>query len=182
MYFNNFPLIQFSSVKGGEPKIVTNLLRRVALRAKVKENTMMFDTYDVREGETPEMIAHKLYGDAELHWIVCMTNDIVNRFHDWPMNTNQFLSYVRDKYDNPNAVHHYEISATSGDTTKKIEVYNNSALYSGDTDFYANATAVTNLEYEESQQEARRKIKLLDPAYLGQFVKEFELLMKESII
>ena len=62
---------------------------------------MMFDTYDVREGETPEMIAHKLYGDAELHWIVCMTNDIVNRFHDWPMNTNQFLSYVRDKYDNP---------------------------------------------------------------------------------
>ena len=61
-------------------------------------------------------------------------------------------------------------------------MYNNSALYSGDTDFYANATAVTNLEYEESQQEARRKIKLLDPAYLGQFVKEFELLMKESII
>ena len=54
MYFENFPVIQFASVKGGEPKIVTNLLRRVALRAKVKENTMMFDTYDVREGETPE--------------------------------------------------------------------------------------------------------------------------------
>ena len=61
MYFENFPVIQFASVKGGEPKIVTNLLRRVAIRAKAKDNVAMFDTYDVKEGETPEMIAHKLY-------------------------------------------------------------------------------------------------------------------------
>ena len=175
MYFNNFPLIQFSSVKGGEPKIVTNLLRRVALRAKVKENTMMFDTYDVREGETPEMIAHKLYGDAELHWIVCMTNDIVNRFHDWPMNTNQFLSYVRDKYDNPNAVHHYEISQTSGDTTLKIDVGTSNADY-------PTATAVTNLEFEEEEQNKKRQIRLLDPAFVPQIIEEFQGMIIESEI
>ena len=104
--------------------------------------------------------------------------DITNGF----MRYSQFLQYVNDKYDDVNAVHHYEITPSSGDTTKKIEVYSNSALYSGDTDFYGTATAVTNLEYEESQQEERRKIKLLDPAYLPQFIKEFELLMKESII
>ena len=175
MYFNNFPLIQFSSVKGGEPKIVTNLLRRVALRAKVKENTMMFDTYDVREGETPEMIAHKLYGDAELHWIVCMTNNIVNRFHDWPMNTNQFLSYVRDKYDNPNDVHHYEISHTSGDTTLKIDVGTSNADY-------PTATAVTNLEFEEEEQNKKRQIRLLDPAFVPQIVEEFQGMINESEI
>ena len=175
MYFNNFPLIQFSSVKGGEPKIVTNLLSRVALRAKVKENTMKFDTYDVREGETPEMIAHKLYGDAELHWIVCMTNDIVNRFHDWPMNTNQFLSYVRDKYDNPNAVHHYEISQTSGDTTLKIDVGTSNADY-------PTATAVTNLEFEEEEQNKKRQIRLLDPAFVPQIVEEFQGMINESEI
>ena len=175
MYFENFPVIQFASVKGGEPKIVTNLLRRVALRAKVKENTMMFDTYDVREGETPEMIAHKLYGDAELHWIVCMTNDIVNRFHDWPMNTNQFLSYVRDKYDNPNAVHHYEISQTSGDTTLKIDVGTSNADY-------PTATAVTNLEFEEEEQNKKRQIRLLDPIYVPQVVEEFQEMINESDI
>ena len=175
MYFENFPVIQFASVKGGEPKIVTNLLRRVALRAKVKENTMMFDTYDVREGETPEMIAHKLYGDAELHWIVCMTNDIVNRFHDWPMNTNQFLSYVRDKYDNPNAVHHYEISQTSGDTTLKIDVGTSNADY-------PTATAVTNLEFEEEEQNKKRQIRLLDPAFVPQIIEEFQGMINESEI
>ena len=175
MYFENFPVIQFASVKGVEPKIVTNLLRRVALRAKVKENTMMFDTYDVIEGETPEMIAHKLYGDAELHWIVCMTNDIVNRFHDWPMNTNQFLSYVRDKYDNPNAVHHYEISQTSGDTTLKIDVGTSNADY-------PTATAVTNLEFEEEEQNKKRQIRLLDPIYVPQVVEEFQEMINESDI
>ena len=114
MYFESFPIVHFAATKGADPKIVTNLLRRVALRAQVSQNVLMFDTYDVKEGETPEMIAHKLYGDVELHWIVLFSNNIVNRFHDWPMNNNQFLSYLADKYDDVNAVHHYEISQSSG--------------------------------------------------------------------
>ena len=98
------------------------------------------------------------------------------------MNYSQFLQYLNDKYDDVDGTHHYEISQSSGDTTTKIEVYNNSALYSGDTDFYNNATIVTNREYEESLQESRRSIRLLDPQYLPQFLKEFESLMGESII
>ena len=37
----------------------------------------------------------------------------------------QFNTYVNEKYDNPDGVHHYEISQSSGDTRTKIEVYNN---------------------------------------------------------
>tara|TARA_B100000085_G_C18500521_1_gene495260 strand:- start:1012 stop:1308 length:297 start_codon:yes stop_codon:yes gene_type:complete len=98
------------------------------------------------------------------------------------MRYSQFLEYVNDKYDDVNAVHHYEITQSSGNTNTKIEVYSNSALFSGDTDFYGSATAVTNLEYEEELQDQRRQIKLLDPQFLTQFVSEFELLMKESVI
>ena len=182
MYFASFPKIYYDSKGQGNPKVVTNLLRRVAIRTKVKSNAMLYDTYDVKNGDTPESIADKLYGDSNLHWVILMVNNITDRFHQWPLMEQQFNTFVNEKYSNPDGVHHYELAQSSGNTSTKIEVYNNSALYSGDTDFYANATAVTNLEYEESQQEARRKIKLLDPAYLGQFVKEFELLMKESII
>ena len=179
MYFdNNFPVIPYDSVGQGTFKDVTNLLRRVALNAKVKTNTLLYDTYDVKEGETPESVAFNLYGNAEFHWVVMLVNDITDRYHQWPMRYSQFLQYVNDKYDDVNAVHHYEITQTSGDTTTKIEVYSNSALFSGDTDFYGTATAVTNLEYEESLQDQRRKIKLLDPQFLSQFVKEFEGLMK----
>ena len=183
MYFdNNFPVIPYDSVGQGTFKDVTNLLRRVALNAKVKTNTLLYDTYDVKEGEPPESVAFNLYGNAEFHWVVMLVNDITDRYHQWPMRYSQFLQYVNDKYDDVNAVHHYEITQTSGDTTTKIEVYSNSALFSGDTDFYGTATAVTNLEYEESLQDQRRKIKLLDPQFLSQFVKEFEGLMKESVV
>ena len=183
MYFDkNFPTIPYDSVGQGTFKDVKNLLRRVALRTKVKTNALLYDTYDVKEGETPESVAFNLYDNAELHWVVMLVNDITDRYHQWPMRYSQFLQYVNDKYDDVNAVHHYEITQTSGDTTTKIEVYSNSALFSGDTDFYGTATAVTNLEYEENLQDQRRKIKLLDPQYLPQFISEFESLMKESII
>ena len=64
MYFSSFPLIIYDSVGDREFKVVTNLLKRVGVRAKVKTNTLLYDTYDVKEDETPEMIAHKLYGDS----------------------------------------------------------------------------------------------------------------------
>ena len=182
MYFDSFPKIFYDSVGQGNPKVVTNLLRRVAIRAKVKTNTMLYDTYDVKSGETPEIIADKLYKDPELHWIVMLVNNITDRYHQWPMKEQQFNTFLNEKYDNPDGVHHYEISQESGDTSTKIEVYANEALYTGDTDFYNSATIVTNREYEEREQDKKRQIRLLDPRYVDEFVDEFEELIGESII
>ena len=182
MYFKNFPTIIYDAVGNGEFKDVKNLLRRVAIRAKVKTNALLYDTYDVKEGESPESIADKLYDDPELHWVVLLVNDVTDRYHQWPLNYSQFNQYIADKYDNIDGVHHYELAQSSGNTDTKIEVYNNSALYSGDQDFYSSATTVTNREYEETQQDQKRKIRLLDPRYIQQFVEEYETLMKESII
>ena len=182
MYFKNFPTIIYDAVGDGEFKDVKNLLRRVAIRAKVKTNTLLYDTYDVKEGESPESIADKLYDDPELHWVVLLVNDITDRYHQWPMTYAQFLQFVNDKYDDPNGVHHYEIPQSSGDTTKTIEVYANEALHANDVSYYPNATIITNIEYEENKQDELRKIRLLDPRFIGQFVEEYENLMKESII
>ena len=173
MYFASFPIIPYDSVGNGHYKYVTNLLRRVGLRAKIKSNTLLFDTYDIRSGETPEEIADKLYDDPELHWVVLMVNNITDRYHQWPLNENQFQAYINDKYDNIDAVHHYETTQTSGDTTIKIDVG------TVNTD-YPTATAITNYEYEEAQEDKKRAIRLLDPRYLGEFLDEFEQLMGED--
>ena len=177
MYFENFPLIPYDSVGDLQFKDVTNLLRRVGLRAKLKSNTSLYDTYDVKEGETPEMIAFKLYGDSELHWIVLMINDITDRYHQWPMNFSQFNEYLNDKYSNPDGIHHYETTQTSGDTKVKIEVVNDV-----DEDAYTGLTPITNREYEESEQDAKRSIRLLDPSFVDQFVDEYKKLISETII
>jgi hypothetical protein len=175
MYFSNFPVIPYDSVGNGDFKAVTNLLKRVAVRSKVKDNTALYDTYDVKEGESPEIIAHKLYDDPELHWVILLLNDITDRYHQWPKNTNQFLAYINDKYSNVDATHHYEISQTSGDTTIKIDI-------GTDNTDYPTASIVTNAEFEEDLQDKKRKIRLLDPAYIEDFVTEFEKLIGESIL
>ena len=177
MYFKSFPVIPYDSKGDLQFKDVTNLLRRVGMRTKLKTNTFLYDTYSVKEGETPEMIAHKLYGDSELHWIVLLINEITDRYHQWPMSGMQFLDYINDKYSNPDCIHHYETTQTSGDTKIKIEVENDV-----DEDAYTGLTPITNREYEENEQDKKRKIRLVDPNFIGQFVDEFEKLMKESII
>ena len=188
MYFQSIPKIIYDSYGDYNFKVVTNLLRRVALRAKVRTNTLIYDTYDVKNGETPESIAYKLYGDTTLHWVVLLVNDITDRYHQWPMSYIQFSKYVTEKYvnadgtSNESGVHHYEVAQSSGDTDTKIEVYSNSALYTGDSDFYASASTVTNFEYEENEQDKKRKIRLLDPSFIDQFVTEFKSLIKETII
>ena len=182
MYFASFPKIYYDSEGQGNPQVVTNLLKRVAIRAKVINSTSLYDTYDIKNGDTPESLADRLYNDSEFHWVILLVNNITDRYHQWPMYEQQFNTYVNEKYDNPDGVHHYEISQTSGDTSTKIEVYNNSALFSGDTDFYSNATTITNREYEEREQDKKRQIKLLDPAFLDQFVEEYKVLMGESVL
>ena len=177
MYFANFPLIVYDSVGDGNFKIVTNLLKRVALRTKVRTNTLFFDTYDVKEGETPEMIADKLYGDSTLHWIVLYVNNITDRYHQWPLTSGQFNAFIADKYSNIDAVHHYEVSQTSGDTSVKIDIGTDTTGYSE-----SDLTTVTNREFEEDRQDTLRKIRLLDPAYVPQFVEEFETLIGSSVL
>jgi hypothetical protein len=178
MYFSQFPTIYYDAVGNSNPKVVTHLLKRVALHSKASETVALFDTYDVRNGETPEMIAHKYYDDAEYHWVILLVNNITDRYHQWPMNTRQFLAHLAERYDNVNAVHHYEIYQESGDTSVKINIGTSNVDADGNT--IAAATLITNREYEEEKQDVLRKIRLLDPEYLEKFVEEFERLVSET--
>ena len=136
----------------------------------------MYDTYDVRSGETPEMVAFNVYGDPEYHWVILLVNNITDMYHQWPMNNRQFLAHLAERYDNVDATHHYEIYQVSGDTTVKINIGPSDVDTDGDT--IADAVLVTNREYEEAKQDEIRKIRLLDPEYLDQFVEDFENLIK----
>ena len=178
MYFSQFPVIIYDSVGNEDFKIVTHLLKRVALGSKAKAVSSLFDTYDVRNGETPEMIADKYYGESGYHWVVLLVNNITDRYHQWPMNTRQFLAHIAERYDNVDATHHYEIYQVSGDTTVKIDIGPTNVDADGDT--ISDAVQITNREYEEAKQDEIRKIRLLDPTYLEQFVEEFGRLVRDT--
>ena len=169
MYFAKFPRIQYTNTANGNPVTVTNILKRISARQALKENSTILEKYLIRGSETPESLAFDLYGDAELHWVILLVNDIYDRYHQWPMNVNQFQAYLASKYDNPDGVHHYEISQSSGDTNVTINI-------GSDNSDYPSATLVTNFEFEEKLQDERRSISILAGNFISQFVKEYESL------
>jgi len=166
-YFEKFPLYQYDLQNTDDQTLITDILRRVNLKSNVKVNTLTFDEYNVKDGEQPDIVAFKYYGDSELHWLIVTINNITSRY-DWPLDQVALSQYVNDKYSNPNATHHHEINATSGDTTKKL-------IVSSDTD---GATAITNYEYEEIENDKKRRIRLLDRTFVTKFVDDFRLLIQ----
>ena len=176
MYFKQFPKRIYGFDKKNF-KTVTDLMIRVKVRDKVINELSLYNVYDVKNGETPENIAFKHFGDPELHWVILMTNNVTDRYYDWPLSEQQFEDYVKDKYSNPDGIHHYEITQSSGrttgqgpsDYTHKIEV--NSTV--------SGATSVSNRQYEQRIQDEKRQNKLLHPRHLTSILEEFNKLVRE---
>ena len=145
-------------------------MTRIKVRDYIKNNGSIFAKYSVPDGETPEMVAFFLYKDVAYHWIILLFNQIINTYYDWPLSTRNFQRFVSNKYSNPDAVNHYEVSQSSGGDWVKITV---------ESDF-PGAVPVSNLEYEAAKQDKIREIRILKPEFLGQFKAEFAQLLEEA--
>ena len=171
MYFSYFPKGTYDIKNDGNEKVVTDLMVRVKVRSKVLDESTLYDLYDVPEGETPEITALKHFGNSQYHWVILLTNDITDRYYGWPLTTYEFENYMTEKYTNPDGVHHYEITQSSGKTKGEgPSDYSHKIIVNSTV---PNATAVTNREYEQRIQDQKRQIKLLNAAYLPILLDEF---------
>jgi len=96
-YFNYFPKTSYT-FDGTNIEYVTNLLSKVSFESDFKDNSVIYYEYLVGDGETPEIVAHKIYGSAEKHWIILMLNDILHPQFDWPLNESSLNKYIDIKY------------------------------------------------------------------------------------
>ena len=174
-YFDRFPLMAYDVAGNKNYKLLPDILRRVKLRSGLRSGSFLFDNYDVQDGEKPEDVAFKWFGDAEYHWVILMTNNITDRYYQWPLTQPQFQEHLKDKYGagSEDAVHHYEITQTSGPTSSRD--YSHMVECNSDED---NPTIVSNRDYEQRKQDEYRQIRLLDKRYLGLFTEEFDNLIR----
>lgn len=165
MYFANFPMryMRFPDVSG--KILMTNILKRVNVIDKVKNDSRVFFDYVIKDEERPDIVAHKAYGDTEYYFLVLLVNDIHDPYSQWPMSYKEVAEYVTEKYGSGNeyAVHHYE-------SKMGIVV---------DADYYGDEkVAVTNMDYEERLNEEKRNIKLLNPEFVDVVMRDLKTLMK----
>lgn len=167
MYFKNMPNITYNF--NGEQKVVKDIFRRVALKDGNKpRNRVALSSYYVTDGETPEILADKFYGNARYHWVILLSNAIVNVHKEWPKDQQSLFDYVEHKYGSGNAqeVHHYVVT-----DTEIVVDYDAAKLANGEI------SIVTNYDYENEENESKRQIFILKNEYLKDFVSNYKKLI-----
>jgi hypothetical protein len=161
MYFNKLPNIYHQFDINGKLilKIVKDITTNVRFRKYILENITIFDEYDIKDGETPEIIALKYYGNPEYHWIIMLSNQRYNWVEDFPKTSSALEEYTLAKYIDPYAAHHWEKDGF-------VVMY-----------FTPGASKITNYEYEIVLNESKRRIKLITPKLLSQILNNFNMML-----
>ena len=137
---------------------MTDITRNIRFRRDVLANITVYDYYDIVEGETPEIVDEKIYGNAKYHWIVMLANERYDYIGDWPLTQANLDQYVIDKYgSSANSVHHYENS--------------NGVVVSYD---YPSAVPITNANYEAEVNESKRRIKIISKDLISSILKNYK--------
>ena len=227
MYFEKFPQTFYTLDNRATVQLVTNITLRNIVNDAIKNNYSIYDEYDIKDSETPEILADKIYDNPGYHWIILHMNDIVDPRFDWPLTQPRLEEFIVDKYGNTSAIHHYEnsqgetVNANILITTSAVpaliisqndvvvnvteegqgyveyaasinnyyvkvtkggfRVGNKIAVYSNtlanvdivNTVINNDAIGVTVYDYEDEQNESKRRIKILKPQFVESFVNEF---------
>jgi len=170
-FTQTYPKIPYDPTGNKQYTLVQDILTRVIVRKEVSDRKVLFSKYTVRDTDTPESLAQEIYGSTKHTWILLMLNKYYDRYYEWPMTERNLHKYIIDKYSDPNAIHHYEISQESGDTQIKITV---------ETTDHPTATPITNYEYETNQNDVRKDIRILKKEYLHTFVDDYNALISDN--
>lgn len=100
-YFSRFPQVFYNLTNQNELNVVTNITSRFRIEEKLKQNIASYFLYTIIDGDTPEIVASKLYNSPERHWIILAMNDIVDPYYDWPLAYREFSKFVEKKYSTP---------------------------------------------------------------------------------
>lgn len=172
MYFNKLgktldtiPLIdaQGKETNKSYQKLNTNIHHRVILKNAQFLDNRYTDLYTQIDGDKPEIVSHKLYGTTNYHWTVLLVNNRIS-LYEWFKSSKELDNYVRKKYENPFAIHHYE---------------DGNGFIVEDTT--PGALPVDNYEYEIGVNEGKRVIEVVKTKFISQFIVQFQNVLTGKI-
>ena len=188
MYFSLIPDIEYDEKPISYPfsesdfVVAKNFFRRYKINDEVFSYAVIFNKYSITDSDRPDTLAQKAYGNPFYDWVILLTNNMVNVQYDWPLTNGELYNVLESEYDNPyGEINHYETYAI-GQYPEGIHV--DETFYNGTHKLNINGTyqikngneicrPVTIAEHLTAENEKKREIYLLKPAYFKQFVDDF---------
>ena len=143
MLFKKFPLLEYPYINSDNTirrKLVTDIFRRLGFSEDSKNNEEIFTYYRVKDGETAEIIADKVYGSPDYHWAVLLFNDVIDPYYGWTKSSTVLENYMDENYPGTSLY----ISTTSDSVAELIT----SGFYLDQTIYKTNGTLQANGEYD----------------------------------
>jgi len=192
-YFRKLPDLDYPSLlndrAGSSDTVrVKNLFRRAAIREDFFSRFVNFTKYKISGDDRPDNVAEKLYGSADLDWIILVSNNIIDIKNDWPMTEYDLNVYLNDKYSEDQLVkiHHYEtiewrdrnnqLIVPAGqivDENFKVEYLKGNQIVS-----VSPIRSVSYFEWEVQKNDDKRNINAPKTEVVSTMISDFEKMMK----
>jgi hypothetical protein len=192
-YFRKLPDLDYPSLlndrAGSSDTVrVKNLFRRASIREDFFSRFVNFTKYKISGDDRPDNVAEKLYGSADLDWIILVSNNIIDIKNDWPMTEYDLNVYLNDKYSEDQLVkiHHYEtiewrdrnnqLIVPAGqivDENFKVEYLKGNQIVS-----VSPIRSVSYFEWEVQKNDDKRNINAPKTDVVSTMISDFEKMMK----
>lgn len=142
-YFNTLPLINYTDFNGNKV-VLSNIMERVEVIPTQLNNLNSYYQYNIKDSDTPDIIADKYYGDSYRYWMVAFANQLLDVQGDWPMPANLFNDYIVDKYTSATA-NSLNIAANTV-TSGQVLAYTQSTIH----DYVKSVTTIDSISSEST--------------------------------
>ena len=191
-YFRQLPNLDYPSLANDRTSAydynqVKNIFKRAVLREDVVNSYFQFNQYLIQGDDRPDNVASKVYGDANLDWVVLTTNNVINVRDEWPMSQNDLQNYLTNKYTTAELsyVHHYETLKIVDSSQRLIqpkgitveEGHSITFIDSGVSKTESKIEAITNLQHEINLNDQKREINVLQKQYVEIYLRDMSNIM-----
>lgn len=122
-YFSKFPLISYSG------KQCIDITKRIRVRSGERNSPYVYYPYEIPHGLRADHIASYYYEDGYLDWMIYLSNDLIDPYYDWYLDSEQFHRFIQSKYgDIPTAqrkIKYYQNNWENDDNELTPSFYNN---------------------------------------------------------
>ena len=180
-YFSNLPNLTYavSVNKAGKTDdiLIKDYFRLLRIRKDIKRTDTLYVNYVIQDGERPDQIAFKEYGEEQFYWIILQVNDIIDYNNQWPLSYNELDKYILKKYggkEGSEEVHHYETQEEYNEEGLLMlpggmivdEDFTHEYQYDDATRKVSYPVAVTNYQYESRLNNDKSQIQIIDKKYI----------------
>lgn len=172
-YFNKFPNTVYEL--SGKESVVKDIFIRSGFVSEYRPYSDLYEEILVKDGETPESLAIKYYGDVSYHWLITIFNEIHNIYTDWPMGQLGLEQYCAQKYGSTGmfTISHYEIDGLIVGQYSDFTSIEDWVVPPNPFPSNFVCTPITFFDKENSINDTKRNIKILRPELLKDFTSQF---------